>query len=201
MKRTVRILSLLSVFSIGTGIVLAQQAGTAGVLEGKVTDLITQKGILAATVTATDTHKKIYKTITTQDGSYRLENLPLNGSVTLACSQLGYSPNPQTALVELKSGKGQWNPTLIESSGDADYIAKVVDVLTSGKELDASATAQFVAANVDPDTKKTIAVKLKRAATAIDPTGSPREHVDASKLALLFDASAKSDLPEERRAK
>ena len=105
MKRIVRILALLSIFSIATGVPLAQQAGTAGVLEGKVTDLITQKGILAATVTATDTHKTIYKTITTQDGSYRLENLPLNGRVTLACSQLGYSPNPQTALVELKSGK------------------------------------------------------------------------------------------------
>jgi len=201
MKRIVRILALLSIFSIATGILLAQQAGTAGVLEGKVTDLITQKGILAATVTATDTHKKIYKTITTQDGSYRLENLPLNGSVTLACSQLGYSPNPQTALVELKSGKGHWNPTLIESSGDADYIAKVVDVLTSGKDLEASATAQFVAANVDSDTKKVIAVKLKQAALASDPAGSPREHVDASKLALLFDVPTKNEHPEQFEAK
>jgi Carboxypeptidase regulatory-like domain len=132
------------------------------VVEGRVTDWVTGTGILAATVAATDSHKKTYQTLTTGDGSYRLEHLPPEARLNLACSQLGYSPNPQQSVIDLKNGLGKWDIRLFEEGGGAAYLKGAAAHLSTLTGPEALIEAEFVADNVDANSKKIIAEHLRK---------------------------------------
>ena len=159
-------LTLISVVLAATWAVDAQSSKNGKVaeyvIEGKVTDWITGKGIAAATVMAIDSRKKSYPTLTLTDGTYRLEHLPPEGKLTLVCSQLGYSPNPRQGLVALKGGLGKWDTRLFRENGGADYVNAAVAQLSSMKDPDSVAEARFFADNVSADSKRILAIELRK---------------------------------------
>ena len=101
------------------------------VLEGKVTDLITDSGIGLATVEVVDSRNKLHTTLTNPDGTYLLDHLPRERALAVRCSQLGYSPNPKVDTAKFKNGMATWNPQLVQENGDDAYLHRTVDHLAA----------------------------------------------------------------------
>jgi outer membrane protein OmpA-like peptidoglycan-associated protein len=131
-------------------------------VEGRVTDWVTGKGIEAATVSATDSHKNTHPTLTMADGSYRLDGLPREAKLTVTCSQLGYSPNPREAVIEIRSGIGKWDTRLFKENGGEDYLKAAAGKISLLSGSDRIVEAKFVADNADAISKKIIATELQQ---------------------------------------
>ena len=131
-------------------------------VEGRVTDWVTGKGIEAATVSARDSHKHTHPTLTMADGSYRLDGLPREAKLMVTCSQLGYSPNPREAVIEIRSGIGKWDTRLFKENGGEDYLKAAAGKISLLSGSDRIVEAKFVADNADAISKKIIATELQQ---------------------------------------
>ena len=131
------------------------------IVRGRVTELVTGRGIATATVIAIDSHRKVYTTLTNPDGSYRLEHIPHERSVTVRCSQLGYSPNPRGAVATFKDGISTWNPRLVPENADTAYLdaaASYVATLPPGASM---GDAIDLAVNLPGKSRSVVAADLQ----------------------------------------
>jgi hypothetical protein len=172
---------------------LAQpQASIAGtishyVLQGKVTDLVTGRGIGTATVEAVDSHKKLHTTLTNPDGTYRLEHLPREQALNVRCSQLGYSPNPKGDIAKFKGGTATWNPRLVQENGDVAYLHTTAKYLAALPPREREINATYISVNLPPASRSVVAAELKM------KLGSPGGANSSNDTVALFTPSPASD--------
>jgi hypothetical protein len=139
-----------------------QKNSSGNVLEGRVTDWATAEPITAVIVTAVDRHAHRYTTVTSTDGEYRLEHLPRERQLTVTCSLLGYTPDPQKTSVDLTGGSAKWDPRLIQTAGNQAYVSQTVARLLALHDDDAAAEARFVADNVTDENRQLIQTQLEQ---------------------------------------
>jgi hypothetical protein len=131
------------------------------VLHGKVTDLITDSGIGAATVEVVDSRNNLHTTLTNPDGSYQLDHLPRERSLAARCSQLGYSPNPKVDTAKFKDGMATWNPQLVQENGDAAYLHRTVEHLAALLPNERMVDAKYISVNLPPASRSAVAAELQ----------------------------------------
>jgi hypothetical protein len=164
------IVALVGAFSAGD-LPCQKAAPTDYTVEGRVTDWVTGDGITYVTIEAVENPKRPksgasvpeepHSTLTAKDGSYRLEHLPKKPKLTLRCSQVGYSPNPQQAEIEFKNGAARWDVHLFLSAGGKDYLKAAADKLSTIGGPDKIVEAKFVADNAGADGQVVIATELR----------------------------------------
>ena len=142
---------------------------------GRVTDFVSQNGIEAVTIEAVDSQKHHYATLTGKDGSYKLEGLPSERKLTLRCHQLGYSPNPTEAEINLKNGTATWDVHLFLASADKDYLKDAAARLTSMRGTDRITEAKFVAENAGQEGQRFIAQELRKRLHDTSPDSATME--------------------------
>jgi hypothetical protein len=143
---------------------------TEFVIEGRVVDWVTGKGISGATVTAVDSHGKTYSTLSMDEGNYRLEHLPRETKLVIRCSQMGYRPNPNEANIQLHAGIGKWNSRLLREKGDEAYLKSAAKQLAAIKdESDRLETARFLSQNLDRDSRQIIQARVSEMDSASLP--------------------------------
>ena len=133
------------------------------VLQGKVTDLISGRGIGLATIQAIDAHLVAHTTLSNPDGTYRLDHLPREQTLAVRCSQLGYSPNPRGDTAMFNSGVANWNPRLVQQNGDSTYWHAAVALLAALPANERIAIAKYISANASQATRLGIATEMKSA--------------------------------------
>jgi hypothetical protein len=138
-------------------------AGTISnyVVQGKVTDLVTGRGIGTATVEAVDSHKNVHTTLSNPDGTYRLEHLPREHALALRCSQLGYSPNPEGDTAKFRGGMATWNPRLVQEDGNAAYLHATATYLAALPSSQRAVNATYISVNLPPASRSVVAAELR----------------------------------------
>jgi hypothetical protein len=105
--------------------------------------------------------KESHSTLTADDGTYRLEHLPKKPKLTLRCSQVGYSPNPNEAEIAFKNGTAKWDVHLFLANGNKDYLKAAADRLLTINDPDKIVEAKFVADNAGAEGRVIIATELR----------------------------------------
>jgi len=132
-----------------------------GVLTGRVTDWVTNTGIADATLEAQDARGHKLSTLTKADGTYKLDKLPRAVPLRVSCSQLGYTPNPKTGDLTIRTGKAEWSAKLFqEKAGDAYWkqAAKKL-ALRYGTEDEI-----WFASNANAEARKAVSKELEKLA-------------------------------------
>jgi hypothetical protein len=165
------VISLLSITGFAqtppTGSAAVAHSGTAAVppvtgthvLHGKVTDMVTSRGIPFAKVIVTDGSNNTHATLSDGDGSYRIERLP-GGKLTVSCSDIGFSPNPSIDTVELNNDVAEWNPQLVDQGADAAYASNAAHTLATLPDATRIAEARYLAVNLPPSGRSAVATQL-----------------------------------------